>query len=502
MDVLPHFVPDRRSPLTLTEQLTRSVRDAIATGALAPGDLLPPTRKLAAALGVSRSVAVGAYERLIGDNLVETVQGSGTRVTEAARHLVHAARGDTAQGTTAQPRDPDHRPQLAAAAIDLRSGLPYVAAEPPRAWSRALAAAARMPWAVESPEPRGTQQLRARLAAHTRLHRGLACDADDTVITSGTSEALVIVALALARVLGRSPRVVVESPGYLAGAAALAAAGAALVPLAVTERGVRQAELAALYEQAPFDALMLTPSHQFPLGGSLPAGERRSLLDWAHAHGVLVIEDDYDSEFRHDGAAMPALAAADSYGVVTYIASLNKILSPSLRCGMIALPTAGALRDALLSVREAMGATVSAHTQIALAEFIGDGAFARSVARNKREYQHRRALVLAELAGHGIRTLGGSGGLHLVISLPSAAAAERVRARLGMRGVIVETLAEFTSTGVSGSTSPVCGIVFGYGAVPVPQLMQGVQLLAETIIGLSCFDGSGIPVGDAFGQAG
>lgn len=481
MDVFPQFVPDRSSPRTLTQQLVDGVREAIVSGVLAPGDLLPPTRKLAVSLGVSRSVVVNAYEQLIGAGLIDSAQGSGTRVAQAV-----AAADRTG---AAIPDGEDEGETSGARTIDLRSGLPFVSLEPPRAWSRALANAARSPWASLSPASAGILALRTRLASHTQLHRGLSCRADDVVVTSGTSEALVLIASALKRVHGRGPRIAIEDPGYRAGADALEAAGAELAPFRVTHRGATAAALSALHAETPIDAVMLTPSHQFPLGGSLAPDERERILQWAREHRVLIIEDDYDSEFRHTGPAIPALAAHDSHGVVAYVASLNKILSPSLRCGVLVLPPPGQMRDALLWVREALGSTVSAHTQQALAEFIGSGAFARAVARNKREYQHRRTVVLKELASFGLEALAGDGGLHLVVPVRGVAAAAQVAARLRSQGVIVETVAEFALLQHTG------GIVFGYGSGSLPRLLQGVRLIAETIIGLPRREPVGIPMG-------
>lgn len=480
VDVLPQFVPDRGSSRTLTEQLVDSVHGAIASGALTPGDVLPPTRKLAASLGVSRSVVVSAYEQLVGENALEATPGSGTRV--AANEVPRASAGP-------RPNDPDQLPSSGAPVIDLRSGLPFVGPEPPRAWSRALASAARSPWSSSSPDPRGTPVLRTRLAAHTRLHRGMSCTGDDVIVTSGTSEALMLIALSLTRTLRRAPRVAVEDPGYRSGSDALEAAGAEIVPFAVGRRGATADSLAALHAGSPVDAVMLTPSHQFPLGGSLAEGERERILLWAFEQRVLIVEDDYDSEFRHTGPALPALAAGDKHGVVAYVASLNKILSPSLRCGVLVLPSPGPLRDALLWVRESLGATVSAHTQTALAEFIGSGAFARAVARNKREYTHRRAAVLAEFARHDVEVFAGEGGLHLVATTPTAAGAAQVAVMLREQNILVETIAEFFLLRPEG------GIVFGYGAGSLHQLLHAVRLMAEAIIGLPEFEGSGIPIG-------
>lgn len=481
LDLFPQFTPDRHSPHTLTQQLVDNIRAAIVSSRLAAGDPLPSTRKLAESIGVSRAVVVGAYEQLLGENLIISVQGSGTRV---------AAEAELVQGSYAKrtlnlgPAFVDERSGVPASlsvsktpVIDLRSGLPFVGSAPPRAWSRSLASAASAPWLPESPDPLGLPQLRAQFAAHTRRYRGLNCAGSDVVVVSGTSEALVLIALALAHTLGRPARIAVEDPGYRAGSAALATAGAVLVPFAVDGAGATAAGLKACHQSTQFDAVMLTPSHQFPLGGSIIAAERERIVSWARRHGVLLIEDDYDSEFRHAGPARPALAASAGPGVA-YVASLNKVLSPSLRCGVLVLPEPGPLRDALLQTRAALGSSVSAHTQVALADFIGSGAFARSVARSKREYQHRRACVLADLASHGITALAGDGGLHLVVRMPSHAAAELVVQQLREQRVLVETLAEFSLV------QHEAGIVFGYGAETLPRLLKGVRLVASTIIGL------------------
>ena len=477
MDLLPHFAPDRDSRVSLTEQLVAAYTRAVETGALAPGDLLPASRKLAEALGVSRSVVVVAYERLAGDGIVDSVQGSGTRVSPRAALAAAAGSGSSA-GAAPRPGP-----------IDLRSGLPFVGAEPPRAWPAALARAARAPWRSQAIEQAGHPALKAQLARHARMHRGLACGPDDLLAVTGTSEALVITALALQRHHRRPARIAVENPGYVEGAGALAAAGATLVPCPVASGGATAAGLAALFASSPFDAVMLTPSHQFPLGGAIPALERAAILAWAASHDVVIIEDDYDSEFRHEGAPLPALAAESTEAAVIYVASLNKMLSPSLRCGTLGLPLGSGhreLRAALVSARAALGSSVSAPVQLALADFMGSGALARAVARSAREYAHRRALVLAALDAAGVSASATDGGLHLVIELPSAARAELAASALRERGVLVETLALFASgdgAGPAGAGAPLAGLVVGYGAEPVPRLMAGVHQIVGVLGG-------------------
>jgi GntR family transcriptional regulator/MocR family aminotransferase len=473
MDLLPQFGLDRAADRTLTEQLVAHLRDAIVSGSLGPGDALPPSRRLAVALGISRSVVTGAYEQLLGEAFLETVQGSGTRVSSEIRERIPTALAD------APPR---HRPGDAPSGtetslIDLRTGRPFVPREPPREWTRAFARAARRPWAPDAPPPRGARELRELLAAHTWIHRGLQCSRSDVIVTTGTSEALVLAALALRRLSGGAPRIAVEDPGYREGADALGSAGATLHPVPVESDGVTVRALAELHERAGLDAVMLTPSHQFPLGGRMPASERLAVVDWAHRHGVVIIEDDYDSEFRHSGAVLPAVASMDPRGSTIYVASLNKILFPGLRCGMIVMPRErDALRDALLDTRDALGAGVAAHTQDALADFIGSGGFKRAVARSKREYQHRRGLVLDSLARWGISAVGADGGLHVVIMLPGEAPADETVGELAHRGVLVEALSAF-----GAGRQDLNGFAIGYGAETIPRLMAGLETIVEVL---------------------
>lgn len=468
MDSFPQITITRDAEISLTEQLLRGLRSAITAGHMRPGEPVPATRAFAEALGVSRSVVVGAYEQLVGEAFLESRQGSGTRVSATLPSW--AVDASVPAGLAVRERDQVSAPS--ARLIDLTAGRPFAPLEAPRAWVRALSRAARVPWSSDSVDPLGDPRLRDAFAVHARVSRGLDCTAEDVVVTSGTSEALLLVGLALREARGgAAPRVAVEDPGYPEGAAALRRAGAELFPLAVGVDGTSVHDLAELHRRVRLDAVMLTPSHQYPLGGRIPADERLALIDWAHQHDVTIIEDDYDSEFRHAGAALPAMASLDPHGNTVYIATLNKVLSPSLRCGMIGLPGAsGPLREALVGTRDIAGASVSAHTQIALADFLSNGDFKRTVARNKREYRHRRDLVLRVLGEGGIPVAGAEGGLHVVVPLPLFVDAGRLVNELAAEGVRLENLGGFSS-----DARGVNGLIIGYGAETVPRLTAGLE---------------------------
>lgn len=485
MDPIPLLHLERDSTQPLTAQLAEQLRDAIITGKLLPGDRLPSTRRLAESLAVSRTVVVGAYEQLLGEAFFDSAPGSGTLVSaeipewlvkapatgtaEAGADLSAGARSNTVQSPAASTNS---------APITLITGQPYVSADPPREWLRALGRAAHESWSSETIPASGYRELRNALAAHVRFFRGVRCAGDDIIITSGTSEALLLIGIALAQVRAhRTPRIAVEDPGYRDGVVALTSAGATAVPVRVGEHGIDLADLTRVDAEVDLDAVMLTPSHQYPLGGRLPADERLALLEWAHQNNAFVIEDDYDSEFRHTGPALPSMASLDAHGVTLYIASLNKTFSPTLRCGMIVLPQGNApMREALLRARTAIGSSVSAHTQFALAEFVASGGLKRAVARNKREYRHRRELVLEMLERRGFNALGADGGLHVVLELPPHIDATLAAVRLRQRGVVVEPLAEF-ATGSQLRN----GLAIGYGHETTPRLVRGVGELLTVL---------------------
>lgn len=486
MEQFPQLAVDRGSSVPLSDQLTHGLRDLILAGGIRPGDALPPSRTLAETLGVSRSVTVSAYERLVGEGYLESRQGSGTRVVEElpgwGNERVSAANDELALGRARDP-EPGGGP-AAAPPIDLRPGRPYTPPAPPREWVRALTVAARERWASDAPDARGEFALRRAIAEQARRSRGIDCDAEDVVVTTGTSDALVVIALALREFRGHDPRVVVEDPGYVEGARALQRAGATLVPVPVGENGVTAAGLHALAAVEGVDAVMVTPSHQYPLGGRIPAVERHAILSWAAASEALVIEDDYDSEFRHDGAVLPAMAALDRGGSVVYVTTLNKVLSPSLRCGAIVLgrgESADALRAAIFAVRRDLGEAVPAVIQRALASFLGSGGFRREVSRTRREYRHRRELLLAECAKFGLTVTGAAGGLHVVIPLPPSVDGTNIVAQLADRGVLVGQVQSIAEP--SGSLPAGGGLIVGYGAESVSRMLQGAERIAAVIGG-------------------
>jgi GntR family transcriptional regulator/MocR family aminotransferase len=490
---IPAIDRDARSPIGL--QLVEGLRRRILDGVLRPGDTVPSTRALASELGVSRSAVVAAYEQLAGEGYLDMRQGAPTRV--AALIL---AGGPSAEGLDDGRRDETGAssarvtagggaggvaraagaggPANAAPApprIDLLPGRPSTARIDTRSWRAAWRHAAALDIPSESPPPFGVPRLRAEIADHLRLARGVACAPEDVVVTAGTAEALALVASALALLVGGALRVAVEHPGYPSARRTIERRGATTIPVAVDGDGIDVEVLRRM--PRPPHAVMVTPSHQYPLGGRLPVATRLELLGWARSARAVVIEDDYDSEFRHLGPPLPALASLDSDRVVL-VGSFSKVLTPWLRLGYLVLPADPALRDAIAAIRADEPSPVPGTAQEAAAALLASGAVRRHIAVTRREYAHRRRLVLAALDGLPNAPLSGlDGGLHAVLELPDAATAAVVVDRLAAEGVAVASLAEYSA--VPGDDG--AGLVFGYAGPNDTLLAEGLERIRSAV---------------------
>lgn len=499
----PILVIDRVGGHPIGLQLVEGLRRGILDGALQAGDPMPSTRGLAAELGVSRSAVVGAYEQLAGEGYLEMRQGAPTRVADLARpDASHSDRGPAAPNARERPmpsggdRSPRRiggateqvgnasadggRTATARPRIDLLPGRPSTSRIDTRAWRAAWRHAAALEIPSESPPAFGVGRLREEIADHLRLARGVACEADDVVVAAGTSEALSLAASAFAVMLGRPPLVAVEHPGYPSARRTLEYHGARTRPVEVDADGIAVDALRRM--PRPPDAVMVTPSHQYPLGGRLPVAARLDLLEWARETGAIVLEDDYDSEYRHLGPPLPALASLDDAGRVVLVGSFSKVLTPWLRLGYLVLPANPELRAAFERLRADDRCPVPGVVQDAAAELLGSGAVRRHIAGTRRDYAHRRRLVLDALDGlPGAPLSGLDGGLHAVVRLPDLAASEAVLERLADEGVGVAPLADYSA--VTGDEQP--GFVIGYAGVSDTQLVEGLGRIRAAILDLT-----------------
>lgn len=461
----------RRRLRSLYEQL----RAAILGGRLHPGLRLPSSRSLAASSGVSRATVVATYERLLGEGYLVARPGAGTFVARGLpAHAAPRARVvSSAPDARLAPawRRPAAAPDAAhldRPRYDFRVGVPDGAAFPHDLWRRLLGRAARGTRAdrLDYAPAEGREALRAGIASHVSFTRAVACRADDVVVTAGAQQAFNL----LAQVLVTPGRtlVAVEDPGYPPLRAAFAAAGARLAPVAVDDEGL-------IVEQVPREArvICVTPSHQFPLGTAMSIERRAALLALAAARGAVVIEDDYDSEFRFGGRPLDALQTLDRAGSVLYVGTFSKSLAPALRTGFVVAPPWA--RGALIAARRLADTHHPTVLQDALALLIAEGHLARHVRRMRRVYERRRELLLAGLGrdfDRWLEPVASAAGLHVTAWLLGRTDADALAARARQADVGVRSLAGFYH---GKPRRP--GLVFGYGATPEADVRAGLERL-------------------------
>ncbi len=431
---------------TLRARAESSLRDTIRSGRLPPGARLPPTRALAAELGVSRGVVVEAYAQLAAEGYLETRRGGGTLV----------APGGPVAASLEAPA-----PQLPVVRHDLRPTLPAVDGFPRAAWLAALGRVLRsVPDArLGYPDPLGEPEWRAALAAWLGRRRGVLAEPSQVVATGGLRFGLPLVWGAFAAQGVR--RVGVEQPGWPRIAETLLSTGLEPVPLPVDAHGIDPAALAGL------DAVAVTPAHQFPTGAVLGAERRRALVAWARKTGGWIFEDDYDAEFRYDRQPVGSLQGL-APDVVVHGGSASKVLAPALRQGWLVLPPALTVTDPGHLV-----GTPSPVDQLALADLVGRGEVDRHLRRRRIEYGRRRGALIAALARElpGSTVEGAAAGLFLVLPLPRGADERAIVERSAAAGLLLEGL------GAPGRA----GLVLGYANLPEAAAGAAASALASLL---------------------
>ncbi|GAA2876310.1 PLP-dependent aminotransferase family protein [Streptosporangium fragile] len=472
---------DREAGTALSAQLGDRLRAAMRDGTLTSGERLPSTRALARQLKVSRTVVTEAYQQLYAEGWLDGRHGSGTYVADMVVHrppaapvpppapdpsrtgvpapAPGAAGGRRASGG-AVAAWPPARPGPGETVIDLRPGRPWVLDYDRAAWRRAWRGAADLPPAAE-PDPYGLPRLRVALAEHLRRTRAIPVEPENVMITRGTGNGLDLVAATLLRLGDRAG---VEEPGYRVARNAFAGRGAEIVPCPVDEDGV-------VVDGLPGDLRVLytTPAHQYPLGGRLPVPRRERLLAWARGTGAIVVEDDYDAEFRYDVAPLPALYGLDP-GQVVLLGSLSKVLTPDIGVGwLVAEPSL--LADIALT-RDDLTDRTSGPAQQAVAVLLERGDLDRHLRRMRLEYARRRAAIVGLL---GPRVMGDTAGLHVMVELPEHTVEPLVEAAR-RRGVLLDSMTRHYYGPPLRH-----GLVIGYGSASLADLRRGITTVAELI---------------------
>jgi GntR family transcriptional regulator / MocR family aminotransferase len=470
---------------TLRDQL----KAGIESGRLTPGMRLPSAREARDTFGIARNTLAHVYEQLLSEGYVVTRRGSGTFVAELRR--APAARRSASpflqrlnpfwlqpDVTEALGFWRDTRPlgpPQATASIDLRPALVDARQFPfdvlRRASAKQLRLLERKPARNKSPQGnQGHYPLRKAITQHIAATRAVGCSSDDVIVTSGAQQAFDLLARVL--VVSNNTVVAVEDPGYPPMRVAFAAAGAKLVPVKIDAEGL-------VVEAIPANAsvICLCPSHQFPVGVSMSLRRRRALIEFARRHNAVIVEDDYDGEFRFEGNPLTALRAHDADDVVFYVGTFSKSMLPSLRLGFMIVP--GWARQALVTAKNCLDWHCSMPVQLGVAAFIAEGHLARHVRRMRGIYQPRRQLLLHTLErrfSRWLKPIVSQYGIHISATTGTALDLERAAEKMAAANIQLHTFSRYY---LGPQTQR--GFIFGLGAAQPSELRRALAALYSAL---------------------
>ncbi|RFU48479.1 PLP-dependent aminotransferase family protein [Paraburkholderia sp. DHOC27] len=481
----PGAVTAAGKPVSLQKQLIERLQQAILAGRLPAGALLPSSRLLAAELGVSRNTVVLAYDHLMAEGYV-LADRKGTRVTSLSRPAV-----DAGWQQIAAPAEVTFAARLAPftavlpqveGVTRLTPGTPALDRFPVSAWRRSLERAMdrSLPRALGYGAPAGEPALRDAIAAHLRIARGVRCDGSQVVITEGAQEAL---NLCVSLLTNPGDIAWVEDPGYRGAKAAFNVGDLRVVPMRVDQEGLAVPDDA--WHTTPPKLIYTSPAHQYPTGAVLSVARRLELITQARRAGAWLIEDDYDGEFRHTGEPIASMQGLVAEAPVLYIGSFSKTMFPALRIGFVVLPR-GMVDASRVALQEMLRGGHRLE-QLALADFIEAGEFARHLGRMRRLYRERQQALREALAAHfeDAQILGGDCGMHLTLRLPAHVPDRAVVERAAAQRVAPRALSSFALAPCEDDN----GLVIGYGNTPAEEIGPAVRLLA----GITAELGKGAP---------
>lgn len=479
MDTLElHVSLDGRQDLS--REIYRQLRHSILDGGLRAGDRLPPTRLLARGLGVARNTVAVAYERLWSEGLISSRVGAGTFVSGNVAVAFQHAQADASVSSLkargvwdrvrVEPLPDDHL------TFNFYTGMPDTGLFPHKVWRRMIDdQLGAQPAHGHDGHPAGHTGLRQAIAHHVRISRGLKDAPDNVVITTGTQQALDIIARVL---LEPGDRVAMEDPGYPRARLPFESLGCHVQGVPVDGEGL-------MVQALPPETRLVyvCPSHQYPLGMTMSLPRRLALLAWAEQHDAAIVEDDYDGEFRFRGRPIEPLQTLDVHGRVIYVGSFSKTLLPSLRLGFIVTP--GSLREAMHKAKYASDGHTPLHTQAALASFINQGEYARHLRKMRSIYEERHDVVVDILHrdfGGLVDVLPSAAGLHVTARTPGVSIDEvaEVRSHARAAGIAFHQLA-----GVAYQQPPEAGMMLGFGAATVPNIEEGLRRLRACFVQVS-----------------
>lgn len=484
---------DGRRKAPLFRQLYEQLRQAVLQGRLHTNDRIPSSRDLVKQLGVSRTTVVTAIDLLISEGYLQTLHGRGTFVCSEIPDEVLLPEGVNRLPTPSKPGASNHLSEfgLAAEAFDSSQwhtgapepfcpGEPALDEFPIEVWSKIV----RRVWKTVSTkdlsygEPAGHGPLRAQIANYLGVHRGVNCDESQIMMVNGTQQAVDIVARIA---LNSGEQVLFENPGYVSARNAFEKRGAEIVPMPVDEDGALVREATRMFPNARL--AYVTPSHQFPMGVTLPIERRLELIKWAEENNALILEDDYDSEYRYSGRPLPCLQGLDRSAQTIYVGSFSKVVFPALGLGyaIVPKPMMHAFENAL-KLTSRPGSKID---QIVLSEFIREGHFVRHLRRMRRTHADRREAFVQAFEKHladKLTMVGAAAGLHCTTLLRSKSNCDTaVVKRLAEVGIIARPLSSyFTDTTMSSQRKN--GLVFGFACTTPGMIKRKLKDVALALV--------------------
>lgn len=475
------------SAIPLHRQLYEELRRAILTGRLLPKQRLPSTRELAKSLGVSRTTVTLGYEQLLSEGYLETIIGSGTFVcAQIPDDLLHSTPVEEGEKAVHLPISLSQYGEKLAqtdlslqaepqAEISFRYGRPACDRFPLELWRKLLARYCRTEyqWLDYALDPLGYQPLREAIALYLTRSRAVQCDPEQILLTNGTQQALYLISRLL---LNAGDAIAIEDPGYLSARRIFYSQGANILPIPVDESGLMVAKLMTI-DDKPIKLVYVTPSHQFPTGAILSLPRRLELLAWAQHTGALIVEDDYDSEYRYGERPIPALQGLATTDSVLYIGTFSKVLFPSLRIGYLVLPKS--LVSIFARAKWLSDRQLPSLEQRVLADFIAEGHLERHLRQMRSHYnQLRQALVEALKYHFGDRAtiLGENAGIHLMVRLHFNLPDDEILQRAADVGVgLLSGQSHYFSISEPGQ------FIFGYAELTETQIQEGIRRLAMAL---------------------
>jgi len=497
VDVLRDFEFEADSGITLQVQLYQALKSRILTGRLTTSTRIPSSRQLASLLSISRNTVNGALEQLKAEGYIKTKKGAGHYVSDELPEsflLVHKQPDISFPSKTANTKSLDvsdfGRTVLGALASDetdndspmrrevkntsFEAGVPDLKAFPIKKWGQIASDNLRIAL-MGYDSPQGYEPLRRVLADYLRSSRGLECSSNQVIITTGAQQAS---SIALHVLLNEGDTAYVENPGYIGMRKAIAARGANVQGIDVGDEGI---DITQLPSNPTGKLICLTPTHQYPMGGIVPLGNRLRILEWAATHGIWVVEDDYDSEYHYDHKPIAAMQGLGLKEQVIYIGSFSKVLFPALRLGYMVVPKR--LVAACVTAKTYMSGQTPIIDQATTAEFIQSGLFLRHLHRMRLLYEKKLQAILAACNQHlsNVATPIYSGaGMHIVITFNSAI----------LNGVndkdIVDAMNKLQIYGSALSTYYVGapkhqGLVLGFANTDVLKMDEAIDKISQAI---------------------